>query len=114
MFLIGLFLVSFSLPFAIIMFSNYNKVASNSGYRFINGFSEESVMAIVVISLIVVAIGIILMIYGWLKRKDEARQKTIQNKSQQNKSNFCRMCKVNVSTSTGKCPICGNDLKEGF
>lgn len=114
MFIVGLSFVSFFLPVAIIMFSTYNKVTSNSGYQFANGFSEESVMAIIIVSMICVAIGVVLMVCGWGKRKNESRLKTIQNRSQQNNSRFCHTCNVNVSSSNKKCPICGNDLNGGF
>lgn len=109
MFLIGLCLMSFSVPVAIAMFSTLNKVTSSPyTYRFTNGFTEESVTTIAIIAVIAAIVGLLLMFVGYAKRKNHAKLTAIENHT---KENVCPRCRVNVASADGKCPICGNYVK---
>lgn len=110
MFLIGACLVGFSLPVAIYMFSMLNKVTSNPFiYRFTNGFTEESVTTIAIVSVVVSVIGLCLMFVGYVKRKNSATLRAIENRG---KETVCPRCNVNVASKDGQCPICGQNVKE--
>lgn len=110
MFLIGSCLVGFFLPVAIYMFSMLHKVTSNPyTYRFTNGFTEESVAAIAIIAVMATVIGLCLMFIGYIKRKNSATLSTIENYE---KADVCPRCRVNIASEDGKCPICGERVKE--
>lgn len=109
MFIIGLFLTAFSLPMAIVMMRNLYLVISHPNtYRLADGLSEEIVIIIAILCFVLAIIGIVLMVFGWLKRKNQATLDSIANAKKQN---YCSHCNINVSEQNVNCPICGKSLK---
>ncbi len=108
MFIIGLSLTCFSVPFAIYMLDILNKTNSNPyKYQLANGITESTVENLVVLSIVMACVGVCLMIFGWVNRRNKAALNSIENHS---KSNYCPNCNLNISGSSNKCPICGNKL----
>lgn len=103
MFIIGLALTCFSAPIAISMFSN------PGAYYYAYGLSESDIAPIAIISSIAAMIGICLMIFGLISRKNKAALIAVENHS---KMTFCPKCNVNVVSSNGLCPICGGKLEK--
>lgn len=109
MFLLGLLLTCFSVPIGINMIYSLYLVSENPySYRFTNGFSEESVAFIAVLAFSAAIIGICLMVFGIIKRRNKAALDSIKNYK---KADFCKKCNLNVSSSNGHCPICGDKLE---
>lgn len=109
MFIIGLFLTCFSLPLAISMIRNLYLVSKYPyTYHFVNGFTEENVAMMAILFTILALTGIVLMIYGWMKRRKKAALDSIANIENQN---FCDNCQINVSGQLSNCPICGKALQ---
>ena len=115
MFVSGLTLVGFSLPTAIYMLTLLIRVGSNPrAYRFTNGFTEESVAIIAIVATIATAVGFCLMIFGWIKQKNNATLQAIKNQAGRNQvsGSYCSVCNTNVVSKDGKCPLCGKNLNE--
>ena len=97
-------------PVAIYMFSMLHKLTSNPyTYRFTNGFTVESVATIAIIEVVVAVVGLCLMFIGYVKRKNSAVLSAIENYA---KEDVCPRCRVNIASKDGKCPICGERVKE--
>lgn len=110
MFILGLCLTIFGVPLTIIMMRNLYLVSEYPYlYRYANGFSEESVMIMVILFAIVSITGIAFMILGWIKRKNKATLDSIINAETQN---YCSTCNINVATQYSNCPVCGKPLKK--
>ncbi len=108
MFIIGLCLVAFALPLAISMMRNLYLVSEHpDAYYFSNGLSEKDVAIMAVLFSIVAIIGIVLMIFGWIKRRNESALASIVNAQNHN---YCSRCNINVSKQSINCPICGKSL----
>ncbi len=109
MFIIGLMLTLFSLTVAINLFQALEKVRNHPYlYRLANGLTESQVETYAIIAVIAACIGICLMIFGWLKRRNKAKLTAIENRA---KPTYCPNCKVNISTEGEQCPICGTKLE---
>ncbi len=110
MFIIGLSLTLFSIPAAIALFNILGKLRDHPySYRLVNGLTEGNIETFAVIAVITACVGIILMIFGWMKRKNKAALTAIENQA---KPDFCPKCKVNISAKGDHCPICGSKLEE--
>ena len=77
-------------------------------YRLANGLTEETVEVLAVLFPILAIVGIVLMVFGWVKRRNKASLDSIVNVEKQN---YCENCKINVSEQHSSCPICGKTLK---
>ena len=109
MFLIGLSLMLFSLPMAIVTIRNIYLVNEYPNmYRYAEGMNDESAVIRATIFVILVSVGIALMIAAWIKRRNKATLDTIVNAQSQS---FCPTCGINVSAPNTHCPICGRQLK---
>ena len=109
MFIIGLCLTVFTLPMAIIMMRNLSLISEHPyTYRLSNGLSEEDVAIMAILFVVLAIIGIVLMIFGWMKRRNKATLDSIVHAENQN---YCSHCNINVSEQEIKCPVCGKPLK---
>ena len=109
MFIIGLCLTTFGLPMAISMMRNLYLISKYPyTYRPSNGLSEEDIAIMAIFLSILAAIGIMLMIFGWIKRRNKSTLDSIVNAENQN---YCSHCHINVSKQNTNCPICGKSLK---
>ena len=95
MFIAGLSIFSFS---AVI-----------AAYCYLFGSNDDSTGAVFLIFCVAAAVGLLLMLFGRMKQKNNATLKSIENN---NVSDFCPNCKVNVSSQTNQCPICGTELRK--
>ena len=108
MFIVGLCLTAFTLPMAINMMRNLYLVSEHPyAYRLSNGLSEEDVAIITVILFVLAIIGIVLMFFGWMKRRNQATLDSIVNCEKQN---YCSHCNINISEQDTHCPVCGQSL----
>lgn len=108
MFLIGLCIASFALPFAVSMFRNLYLLSEYpSMYVTVNGFTENDIATMAVIFAVMAVIGIVLMIFGLIKRRNKAALDSIINDGKQN---YCSNCNINVAADAVKCPVCGKSL----
>lgn len=108
MFITGIFMSVFGSVTFISFLSILSKVTSNPRhYRFRNGFDENTLAVLAILAFAIAVTGIVLMIFGWVKRKNQNMLDTMQNQAKQN---FCPNCKVAVESKDGKCPICGRSL----
>lgn len=109
MFIIGLCIAIFSLPLAISMIRILYLISEHPyTYRLANGMSEEAVAFMAILFAALAAIGIVLMIFGWLKRRNKATLDSIVNAGSQN---YCSTCNINVSDQCTNCPVCGKALQ---
>ncbi len=109
MFIIGLCLTVFTLPMAISMMRNLYLVSEHPyTYHLSNGLSEDSVAIMAILFFTLAIIGIILMFFGWMKRRNKATLDSIVNAENQN---YCSHCNINVSDQDINCPVCGKSLK---
>lgn len=107
MFIIGLSLIGFSVPFGTYMF--YILSLLNSGkYRLTGGATKEQFETYAILCVLCAIVGVILTIFGWIKRKNKAALSAIENSA---KVSRCRKCGINVSGE--KCPSCGAKLNKG-
>ncbi len=110
MFIIGLCLTAFTLPMAISMMRNLYLVSEHPyTYRLSYGLSEEDVATMAILFFVLAIIGIALMIFGWIKKRNKAALDSIVNAGKQN---YCSNCNINVSEQDTNCPVCGKLLKD--
>lgn len=95
MFLTGLSMLCFSLPVAV--------------YCYVFGSTDDTTGIIFAMASFVAMISVVMMIFGWMKRRNHSALDSIENSV---KADFCPKCKVNVSTDNINCPICGNKLEK--
>ncbi len=108
MFIIGLCITVFALPLAVSMFRNLYLVSKYpSEYFLINGLSESDVAVMAIVFTVLTAVGIVLMLFGWIKRRNKAALDSIINAEKQN---YCTNCNVNITAESTNCPICGKSL----
>lgn len=94
---------------AINLFQALDKVRNYPYlYQLTNGLTESQVETYAIIAVIATCIGICLMIFGWMKRRNMAKLTTIENRA---KPTYCPNCRVNISTEGDQCPICGTKLE---
>ena len=103
----GLCIVAFSLAIVVVMFRNLYLLENNFYYRMSNGLSEEGVAIIAIVFSLLTILGLVLMFFGWLKRRNKVVLDSIMNSTTEK---FCRQCNVNVSKDSEYCPICGRKL----
>ena len=110
MFIIGIVLICFFLPLTISMIRSAYLISEYPNtYHLINSLTEETFIVITVLFFILVLIGIFLVVFGWLKKRNKDALNSIVNSENQN---FCNNCKINVSDKYLNCPICGKALKK--
>ena len=110
MFLIGLFIIAFALPLAITTLRNLYMVISHPlTYSFAAGMTATDVTMLAALYLALVGVGIVLMVFGWMRRKNKVALDSIKNCTKQN---YCNHCNINVSDQSTICPVCGKILKD--
>ena len=106
MFIIGLALTIVFLPLAL---KNLYLMSEHPyAYFLVDGLTEESFTAMTILFVILAMTGIVLAIFGWVKRRNKAALDSLLNSEKQN---YCEHCKINVSEQYTNCPVCGNLLK---
>ncbi len=108
MFILGISLISFSIPLAVYLFLLIQEVANNPYMRYANGITEEKLFLWIALCIILACIGLGLIFFSLYKKKNKDMLKSIENR--ENKS-YCKYCNVNVVSSNGVCPICKRSLK---
>ena len=107
MFFIGLVMVIVGVPFTIKGFRTLALLESHPFYTLANGVTEEELAMSSFIWLVVALAGVALVIFAIIKRRNKSALDDIQNSTQKS---YCEHCKLNVSSSDGTCPICGEKL----
>ena len=108
MFLSGLLMSCFGIPATIWAARILYVLDTKSNVRLTGGLSEENIAAVAIIGCILSVVGIILMIFGKAKRKNQEISDSISNSS---KLLYCTQCKINVEVKDGKCPICNQQIR---
>lgn len=80
-----------------------------AAYCYFFGSNDDSTGVVFLIFCIAAVVGIMLMVFGRLKQRNSAALKSIENN---NVSDFCPKCNVNVSSQTNQCPVCGTELRK--
>ena len=70
--------------------------------------NEDQLNAFIVISILLFCIGLVLIVLGIVKNKNQKKLNTISNLNQKN---YCSHCNITVNSDNSKCPNCGNELK---
>lgn len=110
MFIIGLLITCFSAPVAISMLSALDKMSSVSRLRWLGiGLSKSDVEMVSIIAVVAAAIGICLMVFGIISRRNKAALRALENHSEKT---FCPVCRVDTVSSNGVCPICSSKLEK--
>lgn len=108
MFIIGLLITALSVPIAIgFIRACYLLSEYPYQYRLASGMSEESLAILTILFVVVALTGLVLMFFGWAKRRNKATMDSINNTDNQN---YCSTCNINVANTCTKCPICGKPL----
>lgn len=108
MFIIGLLLTAFSTPIAIGFIKACYLLSEHPyQYRLANGMSEGNLAALTILFTVAALAGLVLMLFGWAKRRNKATMDSITNTDNQN---YCSTCNINVANTCTKCPICGKPL----
>lgn len=107
MFLAGLAMALIGFPLGIKWLLLLKKLDENPFLSLSNGMSEEQLAAMTIVALICGVIGIVLMVFGFMKRRNTSAMNNIINTG---KKTYCLHCGVNVSSEDGICPICKNKL----
>ncbi len=109
MFFAGLCLFCLSLPISISMIKSLDLINKHPyTYRLANGLTKETVEVLAFLFPILAIVSIVLMVFGWIKRRNKASLDSIVNGEKQN---YCESCKINVSEQHSACPVCGKSLK---
>lgn len=108
MFLVGLFMTCFGIPVTIWAARILYILENHSNARLTGGLTEENIIAVAVIGLLMTVVGIFLMIFGKMKRKNQAISDSISNSG---KLQYCTHCQTNVNPAEGKCPICNQKMR---
>lgn len=109
MFLIGLFMACFGIPISVWAFRILYILDNNIYARLSGGLTEENIATIAFIGVLLAVIGIILMIFGKMKRKNKEISDSIINSR---KLDYCKNCRTNVESKEGICPICNQKIGE--
>lgn len=79
----------------------------NSRARLSGSLTEENIFIIAIIGLLLAVIGILLVIFAKVKRKNKEFYDSIENSTKQN---YCTHCHTNVNAKNGICPICNRKI----
>ncbi len=109
MFIIGLFMTCIGVPLSVSTLRILYLLDTNSNARLTNGLTEDDIATMVIISVLLALVGIVLMIFGKARRKNEELSNSITNAS---KLDYCKRCHCNVESKDGICPICKNKIGE--
>ncbi len=107
LFLIGLFMTCSGVPISIWAIRILYVLNTNSYARLRGGLTEDDILAIAMIGVLLAVIGIALMIFGKMKRKNTEISDSIINSGS---LNYCPRCNANVNSRDGKCPICNQKI----
>lgn len=107
MFIIGLIMTIWGGIISIKGIKTLMLLESNNAYRLAGGITEEQLAMSSIIWFIVAVIGIVLIIFSVIKRRNKAALDSLENSAQ---NTYCSDCRLNVTSKEGKCPICGKQL----
>lgn len=107
MFIAGLAMTLIGLPLGIKWLLLIKELDENPFYSLSNGMSEDGLAAMTIIAFICGIVGIVLMVFGIMKRRNAAAMNSIIYTG---RKNYCPHCRVNVSSNDGVCPICKNKI----
>lgn len=109
MFMIGMILTAFGLPFAVIMTANLKKISENPHlFRLADGISLSDAQTMISVCFLMVFVGIVLMVTSWIRCRNYVILQTIRNEEHQN---YCSDCDINVVSYAQNCPICNKPLR---
>jgi len=91
-------------------------VNTNKRYSWTSPFSsfEKTIIAVAIISFIILLVGIIMVIFSFVKKKNEDKLNSLKNLGNNNK---CPNCGLNVTAGINECPRCHqklNNIDGGF
>ena len=107
MFLIGLFMTCFGIPISVGSFRILYILDHNSRARLSGGLTENDIAIVAIISALLAISGIVLMIFGKMKRRNKELSDSITNSG---KLDYCKHCNCNVDSKNGICPICNQKI----
>lgn len=72
------------------------------------GMTEDTVVGVAIILIVLVGVGIVMMFFGWAQKKNKDSVDSLVNATKQK---YCSTCKINVSEECTHCPVCGRPLQ---
>ena len=83
-------------------------ILDNTPYVRLNGgLTEDNIGAVAIVGVLLAVVGIVLIIFGKMKRKNKEISDSIENSG---KLNYCGHCRTNVNSTGGRCPICNQKI----